>query len=177
MVPTTEQIYRDILKFAANQNHNFYIEDFFAAVKYDDIENKKSDYESIVNSFAVGKSERAERERSQMHVLYWECSANTEGRKKYQITPHGLEVNAELKELELAQKNAKEAKGYSLFAIGISIAALIVSGVLGYLQIKSPTSINDEQFQQINNGLKKINCELADEKFSVECAAAKAGIY
>jgi hypothetical protein len=56
----------------------------------------------------------------------------------------------EFRELELSRKASSSANTYSRIAIGLSIAAIIGSVFVAYLQIITPTTISSNQLSEVN---------------------------
>jgi hypothetical protein len=67
------------------------------------------------------------------------------------ITYEGVTSLLDFAELKFARQNSKEAKTYSIWAIGISLLALIASAVIGIIQINGSVKIDEKQFEKIVN--------------------------
>jgi hypothetical protein len=68
---------------------------------------------------------------------------------KIAITFEGVSSLLDFIELKHARQNSRDAKKYSLWAIGISALALILSAVIGIIQLNSSVKIEDGQLKEI----------------------------
>ena len=82
---------------------------------------------NLVNSFYV--SETFTRKKDKIYILF-----------------DGLMSILDFVELKHAKKNSNEAKKYSSWAIGISIISLVVSIIIGSIQLNSEIKIDTNQF-------------------------------
>ncbi len=69
---------------------------------------------------------------------------------KITITFEGISSLLDFIELKHARRNAREARTFSAWAIGISVLALIVSSVFGYMQLNNKVEIEDSQLEYLH---------------------------
>jgi len=55
----------------------------------------------------------------------------------------------EYKEIVLARESATSARRYSLWAIGLAVTSLVVSIVFSFMQIHTPTTLNNAQLKEL----------------------------
>ncbi len=121
---------------------------------------KYDNFDSIINlrkDESVGKS--ASEKFLKIYGILDNGSSFNRNEFKIFITFEGISSLLDFIELKHARKNSKDAKIYSLLAIGISILALISSLVIGLIQLNTPLKIDDVQIKKIEeiNNYQKLN--------------------
>lgn len=76
--------------------------------------------------------------------------------RKYYLTLEGYFKLLDYRDLSDARKSAREARLFTLIAIGISLLTLIVSVIFSIAELNQSTTISNDQFESIEHIEKKL---------------------